>query len=99
MLVLRPFAFVLSAVLLAGTASAALANPPLPSPSGGHRSLFSEQDSHAQDRGVYNGTVSDVDYSKGTLQLDSQKGHVEITVLPSTSIFSNHGGYAALTDV
>ena len=56
--------------------------------------------SSAQDGGVIEGKVTNVDYSRGIVTVDStRQGKVDVATMPSTSVQSDEPGYHTLTDV
>ncbi|HEY8314516.1 MAG TPA: DUF5666 domain-containing protein [Candidatus Baltobacteraceae bacterium] len=89
----------LVAALVTGASSHALADPPPWSHGHGHSGYAMEGGGSARDRGAISGTVTSVDYSTGSLSLDTPRGHVEVQVTPSTNVFRGKSGYAALTDL
>ena len=64
---------------------------------------FAEQTDQAEaqgkDRGVLQGDIVTVDFSRSTLQLQTAKGRVEIQVLPSTSIMRRGDQYGTIADL
>jgi hypothetical protein len=56
--------------------------------------------SSAQDGGVIEGKVTNVDYARGIVTVDStRQGKVDVATMPSTSVQSDDPGYHTLTDV
>jgi hypothetical protein len=56
--------------------------------------------SGAQDGGVIEGKVTNVDYSRGIVTVDStRQGKVDVATMPTTSVQSDEPGYHTLTDV
>ena len=54
----------------------------------------------ARDGGVIEGRVTNVDYSRGVVTVDSTtQGRVDVNTMPTTSVQSNDPGYHTLTDV
>ncbi|MBV8749598.1 MAG: hypothetical protein JO103_07775 [Candidatus Eremiobacteraeota bacterium] len=50
--------------------------------------------------GVIEGKVSNVDYSRGVVTVDSNsQGRVDVTTMPTTSVQSDDPGYHTITDV
>ena len=49
--------------------------------------FYSGEQGSAQDRGVVHGTIAQVDYGRGEITINSGQKRVDVTVLPSTSIF------------
>ncbi|HEY0614619.1 MAG TPA: hypothetical protein VGC96_08255 [Candidatus Elarobacter sp.] len=89
----------LAAVSLAGMfcfSSAAIAAPaPTPSPT-----ATAVAQAPARDGGVIEGRVTNVDYSRGVVTVESTtQGRVDVTTMPTTSVQSNDPGYHTLTDV
>lgn len=97
----------LAFLLTAGTAltaAPAFADPPPWAHGGAHRDRGESQgdredNGRAQDRGVISGEIVGVNYTSGTLLLQSGSRRVEITVLPSTNIFAGRSGFATLADL
>ncbi len=84
---------VLGLLLVPATAFAAPAAPPSASPTAGAQSS-------AQDGGVIEGKVTNVDYSRGIVTVDStRQGKVDVATMPTTSVQSDDPGYHTLTDV
>lgn len=53
-----------------------------------------------RDGGVIEGRVTNVDYSRGVVTVDStNQGRVDVTTMPTTSVQSDDPGYHTLTDV
>jgi hypothetical protein len=86
-----PFVLALGLVLTPAAAFAA-GKSPVPSAT----PLADEQ---ARDGGVIEGRVTNVDYSRGVISVDSKQGKVDVATMPSTSVQSNDPGYHTLTDV
>jgi len=54
----------------------------------------------ARDGGVIEGKVTNVDYARGIVTVDStSQGKVDVATMPTTSVQSDDPGYHALTDV
>lgn len=53
----------------------------------------------ARDGGVIEGRVSYIDVQRSVLGVDSPKGKVDVTVMPSTSIESRAAGYHVFSDI
>jgi hypothetical protein len=54
----------------------------------------------ARNGGVLEGRVTNVDYQKGVVTVDSAKqGKVDVATMPTTSVQSDDPGYHTLTDV
>jgi hypothetical protein len=54
----------------------------------------------ARDGGVIEGRVTNVDYQRGVVTVDSTtQGRVDVSTMPSTSVQSDDPGYHTLTDV
>ncbi len=92
--VMRPLvvaASVLGLFLVPVTALAA----PAPSPSATATAV-----AQARDGGVIEGRVTNVDYQRGVVTVDSTtQGRVDVSTMPSTSVQSQDPGYHTLTDV
>jgi len=92
--VMRPLvvaASVLGLLLVPVTALAA----PAPSPSPTATAV-----AQARDGGVIEGRVTNVDYQRGVVTVDSTtQGRVDVSTMPSTSVQSQDPGYHTLTDV
>ncbi|HEX3466007.1 MAG TPA: hypothetical protein VHS78_18310 [Candidatus Elarobacter sp.] len=53
-----------------------------------------------RDGGVIEGRVTNVDYARGVVTVDStNQGRVDVTTMPTTSVQSDDPGYHTLTDV
>jgi hypothetical protein len=53
-----------------------------------------------QTGGIIEGRVTNVDYSRGVISVDStSQGKVEVATMPTTSVTSDDPGYHTLTDV
>jgi hypothetical protein len=53
-----------------------------------------------RDGGVIEGKVTNVDYSRGVVTVDSTtQGRVDVSTMPTTSVQSDDPGYHTLTDV
>jgi hypothetical protein len=82
------------------TAAPAFADPPPWAHGGEHRDRGDREDNgRAQDRGIISGEIVGVNYTNGTMLLQSGSRRVEITVLPSTNIFAGRSGFATLADL
>ncbi len=91
----RPLVFlVLALVFLPGAVRAAATPPPSAGPT-----ATATAGGDVQNGGVIEGTVTAVDYQKGTLNVDTGKGGVEVALMPSTSVQSSDPGYHAISDV
>ena len=53
----------------------------------------------ARDGGMIEGRVNYIDVQRGMLGVDSPKGKVDVTVMPSTSIESRDAGYHVFSDI
>ncbi len=54
----------------------------------------------SRDGGVIEGRVSNVDYSRGVVTVDSRtQGRVDVSTMPTTSVQSDDPGYHTLSDV
>ena len=54
----------------------------------------------AIDGGMIEGRVTNVDYQRGLLHLaTSNRGNLEVSVMPTTSVQANDAGYHAFSDV
>jgi len=79
--------------LLLVPAAAFAAPPPSASPT-------AVAQSGAQDGGVIEGKVTNVDYARGIVTVDStRQGRVDVATMPTTSVQSDDPGYHTLTDV
>lgn len=89
---LRPLA--VSLVILALSPAVVLAGgkSPAPAPS-------AVQTGDAQNGGLVEGRVTNVDYARGVVDVDTSHGAVSVSVMPSTSVQSSEPGYHALSDV
>jgi hypothetical protein len=86
-----------AAVLTLGLFSvpAAVLAAPAPSPSASATAAAA-----ARDGGVLEGRVTNVDYSRGVVTVDSTtQGRVDVSTMPTTSVQSDDPGYHTLTDV
>jgi hypothetical protein len=80
--------FAISAVAVAG---------PAPSPVA---SATAAAQPASRDGGVIEGRVTNVDYARGVVTVDSTtQGRVDVNTMPTTSVQSNDPGYHTLTDV
>lgn len=78
-------------------ALASAVSPALVRADGGvYQSFESGKPSH--DAGIVRGEIHSVDYGTGSIVVRTARGPVQITVLPSTSIYV-HGQYATLADL
>lgn len=57
-----------------------------------------DEDAQARDRGVVQGEIAGVDFERGILHLLTQKGKVDVQILPSTSIL-RRGQYGSIADL
>jgi hypothetical protein len=93
---MRPFvvaALVLGLFLVPAAALAA----PAPSPSA---TATAVAQAPARDGGMIEGRVTNVDYQRGVVTVDStSQGRVDVSTMPSTSVQSDEPGYHTLTDV
>jgi len=88
--------FVVAVIVLGlfSVPAAALAAP-APSPS-----ATAVAQAPARDGGVLEGRVTNVDYSRGVVTVDSTtQGRVDVSTMPTTSVQSDDPGYHTLTDV
>jgi hypothetical protein len=70
---------------------------PSPAPSATVAANASPQ---SRDGGVIEGRVTNVDYAKGIVTVEStSQGRVDVTTMPTTSVQSDDPGYHTLTDV
>lgn len=53
----------------------------------------------ARDGGLIDGRVKYIDVQRSMLGVDSPKGNVDVTVMPSTSIESRDAGYHVFSDI
>lgn len=83
-----------SLVILALCPAAVLAGgkSPAPAPS-------AAQTADVQNGGLVEGRVTNVDYARGIVDVDTSHGAVSVSVMPSTSVQSSEPGYHALSDV
>jgi len=88
------FTPVVLALGLVLTPAASFAGGKSPAPA-----VSAQPDDQARDGGVLEGRVTNVDYNRGVISVDSNKGKVDIATMPSTSVTSNDPGYHTLTDV
>lgn len=88
------FAPLVLALGLVVTPAAVLAGGKAPAPT-----ASPQADDQARDGGVLEGRVTNVDYNRGVISVDSKQGKVDIATMPSTSVQSNDPGYHTLTDV
>jgi hypothetical protein len=86
---------VAASVLGLFSVSAALAAPP-PSPTA---SATATAQPSRSDGGVIEGRVTNVDYARGVVTVESTQGRVDVTTMPTTSVQSDDPGYHTLTDV
>ena len=69
-------------------------------PTPGASPTAAAQSSSAHDGGVIEGRVTNVDYQRGVVTVDSTtQGKVDVATMPSTSVQSDDPGYHTLTDV
>ncbi len=74
---------------------AAAAAAPSPAPS-----ATATANAASRDGGVIEGRVTNVDYTKGIVTVEStNQGRVDVTTMPTTSVQSDDPGYHTLTDV
>ncbi|MEA2688453.1 MAG: hypothetical protein QOD51_1060 [Candidatus Eremiobacteraeota bacterium] len=93
---MRPFVVAVLVLGLFLIPVAALAAP-APSPSATATAMAQAP---ARDGGVIEGRVTNVDYQRGVVTVDSTtQGRVDISTMPSTSVQSDEPGYHTLTDV
>lgn len=57
-----------------------------------------DEDAQARDRGVLQGEIVGVDFERGILRLQTQRGRVDVQILPSTSIL-RRGQYGTIADL
>lgn len=75
----------------------ALAKSPSPTPSVAAAPVA---DDHPRDGGVIEGRVTNVDYNRGVISVDSTtQGKVDVSTMPTTSVQGSDPGYHTLTDV
>lgn len=79
-------------LVLAPAAAFAGAKSPAPTAS-------PQADAVAHDGGVIEGRVTNVDYSRGVISVDSAQGKLDVSTMPTTSVQSGDPGYHTLTDV
>jgi len=85
------------AVLAIGTAPIAVSANSTASPS---PKATAVADTTAHDAGVIEGRVTNVDYSRGVISVDSpDRGKLNLSVMPTTSVQAADPGYHAITDV
>jgi hypothetical protein len=83
--------WLVAVVLLFLAPQAAVAGP---TPAPGTRSV------EAHNGGVVSGTITSVDYQRSIIGLEViGRGHLDVTVMPTTSIQMNDNAYHAITDV
>ncbi len=71
----------------------AAAKPPAPTAS-------PQADQSAHDGGIIEGRVTNVDYNRGVISVDSRtQGKVDVSTMPTTSVTTDDPGYHSLTDV
>ncbi|MDB5071884.1 MAG: hypothetical protein JWM87_2995 [Candidatus Eremiobacteraeota bacterium] len=93
---MRPFV-VASLVLGLFVVPVAALAAPAPSPSA---TATAGAAAPARDGGVIEGRVTNVDYQRGVVTVDSTtQGRVDVSTMPSTSVQSDDPGYHTLTDV
>lgn len=93
---MRPFVVAALVLGLFMVPVAALAAP-APSPSAAATAVAAAP---ARDGGVIEGRVTNVDYQRGVVTVDSTtQGRVDVSTMPSTSVQSDDPGYHTLTDV
>ena len=83
-----------SLVILALFPAAAFAGGKSPAPA-----PTAVQTADAQSGGLVEGRVTNVDYARGVVDVDTPHGAVSDSVMPSTSVQSSEPGYHALSDV
>ena len=80
-------------LVLAPAAAFAAAKSPAPTAS-------PQADAGPRDGGVIEGRVTNVDYSRGVISVDSTtQGKLDVSTMPTTSVQSGDPGYHTLTDV
>lgn len=57
-----------------------------------------DEDAQARDRGVVQGEIVGVDFERGIVRLQTQRGRVDVQILPSTSIV-RRGQYGTIADL
>lgn len=57
-----------------------------------------DEDAQARDRGVVQGEIVGVDFERGILHLQTQRGRMDVQILPSTSIL-RRGQYGSIADL
>jgi hypothetical protein len=86
-----------AAVIAFGVFSVPIAALAAPAPS---PSASATAAAPARDGGVLEGRVTNVDYSRGVVTVDSTtQGRVDVSTMPTTSVQSDDPGYHTLTDV
>ncbi len=55
--------------------------------------------SQAKDRGEIKGEVAEIDYGRGTITLQTQRGKIKLMVSPSTSILGRENDYGTIADI
>jgi hypothetical protein len=106
MTLVRHLALTLTAcALVISQAQAASLHPPALSPNAILHQVLAERDDGAQDedaqardRGVVQGEIVGVDFERGILHLQTQRGRVDVQILPSTSIL-RRGQYGTIADL
>ena len=87
---------VVSAALAVGFASPARAQTPTPTPNL-YRSLDAGPSAHPV--GEIHGRIESVDYPGGTFVIVSGSRKQVVAVVPATTIYQRHGGYATFADI
>jgi hypothetical protein len=89
------FASLVLALGLVLAPAAGFAAPKTPAPT-----ASPQAESGARDGGVIEGRVTNVDYNRGVISVDSTtQGKLDVSTMPSTSVQSGDPGYHTLTDV
>ena len=95
LLAMPPFAPVVLALGLVLTPMAAFAGTKPPAPT-----ASPQADQSAHEGGIIEGRVTNVDYNRGVISVDSTtQGKVDVSTMPTTSVTTEDPGYHSLTDV
>jgi ribosomal protein S1 len=95
LLAMPRFAPVVLALGLVLTPMAAYAGSKPPAPS-----ASPQADQSAHEGGIIEGRVTNVDYNRGVISVDSTtEGKVDVSTMPTTSVTTGDPGYHTLTDV
>lgn len=90
------FASLVIAVGLVAVPAAAFAEGKSPAPA---PSASAAADPGPRDGGVLEGRVTNVDYGRGIISIDSAQGRVDVNTMPTTSVQGSDPGYHTITDV